>query len=113
MTSTEHFSGMCVLRGQQLLYEKYNRDFGADKPHSIQSITKTYLPLIMGRLHSEGLMDLEKSVSEYLPDVGPGYADSTVQQVLDMAVHNNFVEDYSDNGCCSKHGYSRMEVAMG
>ena len=58
-------------------------------------------------------MDLEKPVSEYLPNVGSGYADSTVQQVLDMAVRNSFVEDYSDEGCCSKHGYSRMEVAMG
>ena len=81
LTGTQFFSGMAVLKGQELVYEAYAPDFGPDLPHSMQSITKTNTNLIIGRLVRQGLLDLTKPVSEYLPDVGSGYATATLQQV--------------------------------
>eukprot|EP01043_Picozoa_sp_COSAG02_P000411 COSAG02_NODE_7_length_64539_cov_120.393482_44_plen_398_part_00 len=118
MTSSEMFSGMAVVRGAELLYEKYADDFGPECVHSIQSITKTNINLIFGRLLAEGIVDLEQTVGHYLPDIGSGYSSATLQQVIDMDVTNNFSEGYTDVYSPAPkpgetQGYSRMEISMG
>jgi CubicO group peptidase (beta-lactamase class C family) len=112
------FDGMIVVQGRDILFERYAADFGPDIPHSIQSITKTTLTLIYGRLVADGLIDLESKVEEHLPEIGSGYRGATVQQVLDMNVTNNFDEDYTapyetPPADGERTGYSRQEIAMG
>ena len=51
--------------------------------------------LMVGRLVERGKIDLDRAVSHYLPDMGSGYADATVQDVLDMNVVNDYSDDYS------------------
>ena len=41
-------------------------------------------------------LDLNKKISDYLPDIGSGYASATVQDVLDMNIENSYSEDYND-----------------
>jgi CubicO group peptidase (beta-lactamase class C family) len=96
LTGTAHFSGMVVVRGGDVLFESYARDFGPDQPHSVQSITKTTMNLVIGHLVERGMIDLGRPVSHYLPDIGSGYAAATVQDVLDMNVANDYSEDYRD-----------------
>jgi CubicO group peptidase (beta-lactamase class C family) len=96
MTETNHFSGMVVLKGQELIFERYADDFHHTHPHTIMSISKMTLNLICGELISQGLLDPNKKVKEYLPEIGTGYAEATVQQVLNMDLSNNYSEDYSD-----------------
>ncbi len=117
-TGYGHFSGLCVLKGQEVLYEDYAADFGPDQPHSMQSITKTCMHFIIGGLVESGKLDLAKPVSHYIEEIGSGYADATLQQVLDMDVINNFAEDYStpydiDPAPGAPTSYSRQEIAMG
>jgi len=95
LTGTAYFSGMVVVRGGDVLFERYAPDFGPGQPHSIQSITKTTMNLVIGRLVERGL-DLHKPVSQYIPDIGSGYATASVQDVLDMNVINDYSEDYRD-----------------
>jgi CubicO group peptidase (beta-lactamase class C family) len=109
LTGTPHFSGMVVARGARILFERYASDFGPDRPHSIQSITKTTMNLIVGRLVEDGRIDLGAKVSRYLPEIGSGYARASVQQVLNMDVANDFTEDYTDPFATSY----LMETAMG
>lgn len=92
--SVPHFSGFVVARDDRILYEAYAPDFGPDRPHSVQSITKTLLNLMLGRCVAEGLLNLDRPVKDYLPEIGSGYAEATVRAVADMDVTN----DYSDNG---------------
>jgi len=96
LTSSTMFSAMVVVRGQEVLYETYAPDFGPDRPHSIMSITKTHLNLVYGGLVEAGLVDLDRTVGSYLPEIGSGYRDATLQQVLNMDVVNDYSEDYSD-----------------
>lgn len=109
LAGTTFFSGLCVLRGQELLYEAYAPDFGPDRHHSIQSISKTTMNLVFGRLVEDGKVDLARKVKTYLPEVGSGYAEASVQDVLDMNVVNDFSEVYSDPLC----GSFQQEVAEG
>lgn len=96
LTRTPAFSAMCVLRDNRVVYESYAPDFGPTQPHSIMSISKTTLNLILGRLKAEGRLDMDRMVSDYLPWVGPGYRGVSVQDVADMNVANDYVEDYAD-----------------
>ena len=96
LTNLPCFSGMVVARGQKILYESYAPDFGPSQPHSIQSITKTMMNLVIGRLVEEGRVELDRRVANYLPEIGSGYAEATVQQILDMDVANDFTEEYQN-----------------
>jgi len=90
------FSALTCLQGNRVVFERSAADFSPFHPHSIQSVTKLHVHLIVGRLIREGRLDLGKPVRHYLPDIGSGYADAPVQAVLDMAVVNDFSEDYLD-----------------
>ncbi|MCP4767879.1 MAG: serine hydrolase [Gammaproteobacteria bacterium] len=109
LTGSSIFSAMVVVRGQHVLHEAYADDFGADCPHSIMSISKTHLNLIIGALQADGIIDLSRSVESYIPDIGSGYAKATIQQVLNMDVVNDYSEDYADSFASS---YAH-EVCMG
>ncbi len=103
------FSAICCLRDNQIILEAAAPDFSSTHPHSIQSVTKLHVHLIIGRLLEQGALSLEARVSDYLPFIGSGYGEATVQSLLDMAVTNDFTEDYSDpNSDC----YSE-EIALG
>ncbi|TMV09190.1 beta-lactamase family protein [Ruegeria sediminis] len=91
------FSAFCCLRGGTLVHEAAASDFSPVAPHSIQSVTKLHMHLIVGRLLAQGLLSLDARVADYLPGIGSGYAEAPVRAVLDMAVHNDFSEDYSNS----------------
>ena len=108
-TGLDCFSGMAVLRGDQLLFEAYAPDFGPHRPHSIQSITKTTLNLMVGRLVEDGRLDLADTVADHLPEIGTGYAAASLRDVMDMNVANDYSEDYGDPAA----SVFDQEVAMG
>ena len=109
LTSLPWFSAMVVLRGQDILFERYATDFGCHCPHSIQSITKTTMNLVVGQLVERGVLDLSRTVAHYIPEIGSGYARATLQQVLNMDVVNDYSEDFTDPHA----SYYRHEEAMG
>ncbi len=90
------FSAFVCLQGTSVLIEECAPDFDVNRPHSIQSITKLHIHLIIGRLVGQGLVKLENTVDRYLPDIGSGYAKARIQDLLDMNVENDFSEDYQD-----------------
>ena len=90
------FSAICCIQGNRIVMETAADDFTTTTPHSIQSVSKLHIHLIVGQLLEQGLISCEAKVADYLPDIGTGYAQATVQSLLDMAVSNDFSEDYSD-----------------
>lgn len=103
------FSAFCCLKENRIVMEKAASDFSVTSPHSIQSITKLHVHLIIGRLLKQGRVSLDARARDYLPGIGNGYSEATVQSLLDMAVDNDFTEDYADpNSDC----YAE-EIALG
>jgi CubicO group peptidase (beta-lactamase class C family) len=109
ITTRPSFSALVVVRDQEILFERYAPDFRPDMVHSIQSITKTTMNLVIGRLVDDRKVDLFAPVARYIPEIGSGYARATVQEVLDMDVVNEYSEDFSDPNST----YFRHEEAMG
>lgn len=112
------FCGIAVVQRQTVVFESYAADFGPNVLHSIQSITKTFVHLTIGKLVAQGLIDPDQLVSAYVPEAGNAYAQATVQQLLDMNVANNFTDTYeapytSQVRSGDAVGYANQEVAMG
>jgi CubicO group peptidase (beta-lactamase class C family) len=104
LTNTTAFSGLVIVKGDTIVYEKYAPDFSPAKTHSCQSTTKSINNLLVGKLVSDGKLDLSNKVKDFYPDMGSGYAEATVQQVLDMNVVNDYTEGYGDpNSPIRKH----------
>ena len=80
---------------QDILLEKYADDFSELQPQTIMSISKMYLNLFVGELVEKKKLDLSKKISFYLPNIGSGYASSTIQNILNMNVNNLYTEDYT------------------
>lgn len=94
LTASPWFSAMAVTEGNRLVFEAYAPDFGPQAPHSIMSVSKMAVNLILGQLWEEGKVDLEAPVGQYLPWIGPGYHGARLQDVLNMNVLNGYNEDY-------------------
>ena len=103
------FSALCCIHKDKVVLEAAASDFSTMLPHSIQSISKLHVHLIVGQLIGRGVLSLDATVSDYLPDIGTGYAQAPIQALLDMAVINDFSEDYFDpNSDCFTE-----EIALG
>lgn len=96
LTGSPWFSAMAVTEGNRLLYEAYAPDFAPDAPHSIMSVSKMSMNLIIGRLWEEGRLRLDETVGDVLPGIGAGYAGARLADVLNMNVQNGYDEDYHD-----------------
>ncbi|MFC6632566.1 serine hydrolase domain-containing protein [Microbulbifer taiwanensis] len=99
--------GFLVLRDGKLVYERYFNGQTADTHHQMFSATKSLTGAMLLMLADEGMVDLEKSVDFYLPELkGSAFADASVQQVLDMTVGIRYSEDYTDpDADIWKYGY--------
>ena len=96
LTALPWFSAMAVTEGNRLIHEAYAADFGPDQPHTIMSISKMAVNLIIGSLWESGRLRLDETIGEILPWIGPGYHGATLQNVLNMNIRNGYDEDYSN-----------------
>lgn len=96
LTRDPAFSALVVAQGSQVLFQTTASDFAPDRPHSLQSISKMHMHLIMSELFATGRLRPSDLVSDHLTWIGSAYATASLQDVLDMNVENDFSEDYSD-----------------
>ncbi|WP_053593049.1 serine hydrolase domain-containing protein [Lysinibacillus sp. FJAT-14222] len=89
-TNTDAF---LVLHKGKVLYENYFNGYKSYQPHALNSATKSFVGLIVSLLADEGLLNLNKRASFYIPELeGTGLGDGTVQQLLDMQVPVKYME---------------------
>ena len=96
MLKHKYFCSLLVGKNQDIIFEKYADDFTDKIPQTIMSITKMFANLFIGELFEKKIIDLNKKISYYLPQIGTGYASATIQDVLNMNIVNAYSEDYTD-----------------
>lgn len=84
-------TAMIVSRYNGLAFERYfGTEYGAGDPINIRSITKCVTGTLVGVAIGEGLLTLDTTIGDIIPDLIPANADPrtatiTVQQVLTMS----------------------------
>ena len=59
--------GLVIVRDGAILYERYGRDWTADKPHLLWSASKSVTNSLLGMAVAEGRLDLDASICEARP----------------------------------------------
>ncbi len=86
---------LLVAHRGKLVHEWYADSVSEVNPHIVFSVSKSMTATLAGVLVSQGLLDPSKQLLEYIPELGgSGYADASLQQLLDMVVSIDFNEDY-------------------
>lgn len=70
-TGSEIHGIMFLVHGN-IIFEAYNAPYERNIPHIMHSFTKCLTNMAVGLACSKGLVELEKSVIEYLPEYGKG-----------------------------------------
>ena len=96
LTAHPAFSALVVAKGSDILFESAAADFAINRVHSIQSVSKMHMHLIVGELVAAGRIGVKDRIGDHLPWVGSAYRCAMVQDVLDMNVENDFSEDYGN-----------------
>ena len=79
------------------MFEQYYGSLKPELPHLMNSVSKSVVALVAGKLAAQGVIDLDKPVSHYVPALAKsGYAPDSLQTVLDMRDGSDYTEDYPD-----------------
>lgn len=93
----QYIDGLLILKDGEILFEKYYGNLTQDRPHLMNSVSKSVVGLVAGKLAALGVVDLDKPVSHYVPALAKsGYGPDSVQTVLDMRDGSDYTEDYPD-----------------
>jgi CubicO group peptidase (beta-lactamase class C family) len=96
LLETAYVDGLAVVREGALVVERYAGAMRPDTLHLSQSVGKSVLGLLVGILAAKGALATGEPVTDRVPEVaGSGYANATIQHLLDMTAAVDFVEDYA------------------
>ena len=95
MLNATYTNGFIVLKDGKIINEQYFNGMGPASRHIIWSCSQAMLGSIIGVFVQNGLLDPDARVESYIPELtGSGFADATLQQVLDMQVALDYSEDF-------------------
>ncbi|MAI78799.1 MAG: 6-aminohexanoate hydrolase [Deltaproteobacteria bacterium] len=97
IAKSQYIDGLLVLKGGQIVFEKYFGYLDESKPHLMNSVSKSIVSLVAAKLAEEKLIDLAKPVSYYVPELAKsGWGQDSLQVVLDMRDGSDYTELYPD-----------------
>jgi CubicO group peptidase (beta-lactamase class C family) len=88
-----------VIRGDQIVYERYLNGMNPNQPHQMMSVTKSFGGLLGLIAVAEGRLKESDLVTDYVPELKTkdgAFAGATFGQVLDMTNSMEFTEDYAN-----------------
>lgn len=94
---TNYVDGLIIMHKGKIVYETYSGGLTKDGLHAAMSVSKSFTGTLGAILVSEGVLDPEKKVTHYVPELSKsGFEDATVRQVMDMTTALQYSEDYSN-----------------
>ena len=67
IASRWYIDGLLILRHGRIVFEKYYGHLTEARPHLMNSVSKSVIGLLAGKLAEDGVIDLSKPVSHYVP----------------------------------------------
>jgi hypothetical protein len=93
----QFIDGLLIIKDGEIVVEKYYGHLTQDRPHLMNSVSKSIVGLVAGKLAAQGVIDLEKPVSHYVAALAKsGYGPDSLQTLLDMRDGSDYTETYAD-----------------
>lgn len=93
-TNTE---GFLILHKDTIVFEKYYNGLTESTTHISWSVAKSFIATMLGIAYEDGLFELEKPITAYLPQLkDTGYDGVKIKDILQMSSGVGFNEDYGD-----------------
>ena len=95
MLDKTHTDAFLVMKDGVILCEKYSNGMSRESVHLMNSVSKSFLGILIGILVDEGLIETQKLITDYLSDFeGTGFSGTTIQQALNMTGSVKYGETY-------------------
>lgn len=89
--------GIIVLHRGRIVYERYLGVLRPEGQHGAMSVTKTFVGTLAAIMVAEGMLDPDRKVVDYVPELKmSAFGSATVRQLMDMTTGIKFSEDYAD-----------------
>ncbi len=89
--------GFIALKNGVVVGEAYFNDMQPQTQHLVFSVTKSLVGVLIGTMVDDNLIDPERAVTRYLPELkGTGFEGATVQDLLDMVAATEWNKVRSD-----------------
>jgi CubicO group peptidase (beta-lactamase class C family) len=86
-----------VLQGDRVIAEYRGPGVAQRDLHLLMSVSKSLCSTVIGSLVADGFIDPERTIVTYVPELkGSVYDGPSVQRLLDMEIHINYREEYTD-----------------
>jgi len=86
-----------VTRRGEIVAEDYRNNMNAASHHLLNSVSKSFLGMLVGILSGENKIDPARKLTHYIPEFSDtGFRNTTIQHALDMTGAIEFGEDYAD-----------------
>lgn len=91
-----YVDGILVLKDGSAIIERYDGTLTPERTHLLWSVSKTITGLTAASVAADGLIDLNKTVADYVPDLQQtGWGDNSLRTLLDMRDTSDWNEDYA------------------
>ncbi len=95
--AANYTDGIVIMHRGRIVYERYFGVFKENGQHAAMSLTKSVVGTLGAMLVADGLLDANKPVSHYVPELArSAFGNATLRQVLDMTTGLEYSEDYED-----------------
>ncbi len=92
---TQYVDGILVIRNGQAVVEIYDGTLTPERTHIMWSMSKTVTGLVTASVAADNLIDLDKTVADYVPELAmSGWGNDRLRDLLDMRDSSNWNEDY-------------------
>ena len=69
MMDSTHTDSFLVLKNGEIIYEEYFNGMSSDSLHLMNSITKSFIGMLVGILAEKGVFNTQDKVTKYLPEL--------------------------------------------
>ena len=87
-----------VLKNGEIIFEEYQNDMKPESLHLMNSVSKSFVGMLIGILVEEKKLSPVDKITKYIPELkNSPFINTTIQHALDMTAAVSFGEDYDDS----------------
>ena len=98
MLDSSYTDAFIILKDNNIIFEEYQNGMSDGELHLMNSVSKSFVGMLIGILESEAKLNTKDKVIKYIPELqNSAFQETTIQHALDMTAAVKFTEDYDDS----------------